>query len=194
MNNKVLITTLKIITIPTAYAIVLRLVFGVSDWMELFSVMSITFLFCLPTIMGMMTIYFSSVEKVSKLAYRIFFPWLPILFFMAITLAIAWEGWACWLMVLPLFLIAASIGGLVGGYYKFKAKETKIYISVLALLPLIISPIEGMIGSIPGTYRAYTSIDIKAPAAKIWANVTRVQTIEVEQDNGLFTKGGFQDQ
>ena len=187
MNKQTLLTSLKIIAIPTAYALVLRLFFGITDWLELFSVMSITFLFCLPTIMGMLTIYFSKVEKVQRLGYRIFFPWLPIIFFMVITLAFAFEGWACWVMVLPLFLIAASIGGLVGGYFKLKSRETKVYISVLALLPFFISPIESMMGSIPGTYQAYTSIDIQAPAEKIWANVTRVQAIDAEQDSGWLT-------
>ena len=45
-----------------------------------------------------------------------------------------------------------------------------------------------MIGAIPGTYQAYTYIDIKAPSDKIWHNVTRVGTIEANQDKGWLTK------
>jgi hypothetical protein len=55
------------------------------------------------------------------------------------------------------------------------------------LLPLFISPIESMVGTIPGTYRAYTFIDIQAPADKIWGNVTRVKEIKAEQDKGWLT-------
>lgn len=188
MINPKLLTLLKVIAIPTGYAIILRLFFGVSTWIELFSVMSISFLFCLPTVVGALAIYFSNLEQVRKLWYRVFMPWIPILFFLVITLAVALEGWACWLMVLPLFLIAASLGGLLGGYFKMKKQSTRVYISVLALLPLLMSPIEAMVGSIPGTYQAYTFIDINAPADVIWSNVTRVREINEAQDKGWLTQ------
>ena len=63
---------------PTIYAIVLRLGFGVKDWNELFSVMSVTFLFLLPTLVGALTVYLSEPQKVEKLWYRITIPWIPI--------------------------------------------------------------------------------------------------------------------
>lgn len=188
MINAKLLTALKVIAIPTGYAIILRLFFGVSTWMELFTVMSISFLFCLPTVVGALAIYFSDIEQVRKLWYRVFVPWIPILVFLVITLAVALEGWACWLMVLPLFLIAASLGGLLGGYFKMKKQSANVYISVFALLPLLMSPIEAMVGSIPGTYEAYTFIDINAPADVIWSNVTRVQEINEAQDKGWLTQ------
>ncbi len=188
MINPKLLTLLKVIAIPTGYAIILRLFFGVSTWIELFSVMSISFLFCLPTVVGALAIYFSNLEQVRKLWYRLFMPWIPILIFLVITLAVALEGWACWLMVLPMFLIAASLGGLLGGYFKLKKQSTRVYISVLALLPLLMSPIEAMVGSIPGTYEAYTFIDINAPADVIWSNVTRVREINEAQDKGWLTQ------
>lgn len=188
MDKQRLLTLLKVIAIPTAYALVLRFVFGLITWQDLFSVMSITFLFCLPTIVGALTVYFSHIDKVRNIAYRIFTPWIPILIFLVITLAFAIEGWACWLMVLPLFFIAASCGGLIGGYFKLKKQESKIYLSVLALLPLFISPLEALVGSIPGTYEAYTYIDIVAPADKIWSEVTRVKEIKEEQDKGWLTR------
>jgi len=82
MDKKRLTTALKVIAIPVVYAIVLRLIFGVSGWKELFSVMSITFLFFLPTIVGALTVYFSDIAKVQKIWYRIFVPWIPIFFFL----------------------------------------------------------------------------------------------------------------
>ncbi|MEY4931407.1 MAG: hypothetical protein RI909_2131 [Bacteroidota bacterium] len=188
MINPKLLTLLKVIAIPTAYAIILRLIFGVSTWKELFFVMSLSFLFCLPTAVGALAIYFSNVEQVRKLWYRVFMPWIPVFVFLIITLAVALEGWACWLMVLPLFLIAASLGGLLGGYFKMKKQSANLSISVLALLPLFMSPIEAMVGSIPGTYQAYTFIDINAPADVIWSNVTRVREINEAQDKGWLTR------
>lgn len=173
--------------IPTLYAIVLRLCFGIQTWQDLFSVMSVTFLCCLPTIVGALTVYLSSIENARKYAYKIFVPWIPILIFLAFTLILSWEGWACWVMLLPLFLLAASIGGLIGAYLKIRKYEKKMYLSLLTLIPFCLSPIEQSIGAIPGTYEAYTYIDIHAPAQVIWNNVTRVREIKKEQDHGWLT-------
>lgn len=176
------------IGIPTIYALILRVIFGINDWYELFSVMSLTFLFLLPTIIGALTVYLSMPEKVKSFAYRFFAPWIPILLFLVITLALAIEGWACWLMILPVFLIAASLGGLLGGYLKFRNSNVKLNISLLVLLPFLLGPIESIIETIPGTYKAYTYIDIDAPAEIIWDNVTRVKEIPGDQDKGYLTR------
>lgn len=188
MNKRTLINTIIIVGIPVLYALILRYIFAVDNWKELFKVMSMTFLFCLPFIVGALTIYVSPIEKVKKLAYRIFAPWIPIIVFLILTIAFYIEGWACWLMVLPLFLLASTIGGLIGGYFKLKKRDNKVYLSVLVFFPLLLSPIENFIGALPGTYEAYTYIDIKAPAEKIWSNITRVREIREEQDKGWLTR------
>jgi hypothetical protein len=187
MNRK-LKNTLIAFGIPTFYAVILRLLFGIKGWNELFSVMSITFLFLLPSIIGALTVYLSDKNKVGKLSYRIFAPWIPIFLFLIITLLFAIEGWACWLMILPIFLIAASIGGLIGGYLKLKKRNDRLNISILFLLPFLLSPTEQLIEKIPGTYSAYTYIDINATANKIWDNVTRVKTIDKADDTGYLTE------
>lgn len=192
MSKSRLVRALLVIGIPTLYALLLRIFFGVNSWKDLYSVMSFTFLCCLPTIVGALTIYFSSQEKAQSFSYKFFMPWVPIFIFFVLTMALALEGWACWLMVLPLFLLAASAGGFIGAHFKLKKKDNTVYISVLTLLPFLISPIEHLIGTIPGTYKAYTFIDIHAPAEKIWDNVTRVKEIPLEQDKGLLTRSlGF---
>ena len=188
MTKHRLATIAKVIAIPTLYAIVLRFVFDVRGWDELYNVMSVTFLLCLPTIMGALTIYFSSERWARDRGYTTVIPWIPLTLFVLITLACGVEGGACWAMVFPLFMISSSIGGFIGRYYKLRNKDNRFYLSVLTLLPLVIAPVENMIGAIPGTYKAYTYIDIQAPAEKIWTNVTRVREIKKEQDSGWLTK------
>ncbi len=177
----------KVIAIPTIYALLLRFVFGESTWSGVFNMMSKTFLFLLPSIVGALTVYFSSDEKAKRGNYQIFAPWVPIFIFFIITLVFAIEGWPCLVMILPIFLIAASIGGLFGGYFKKKKRDNKVYVSVIVLLPLLVSPIENYIGANTKPYEAYTFIDINAPAEKIWSNVTRVTEISMEEDKGLLT-------
>lgn len=189
MNEKIK-KILIAIGIPVVYAILVRITFGMKlkAWDDFFQVMSVTFLFLLPTIIGALTVYLSSREKAKRIAYRIFRPWIPVFLFLILTLAWGIEGWACWIMILPVFLLTSSIGGIFGGYLKTHRKNDRLNISLLILLPFLIGPIESLIETIPGTYKAYTYIDINAPKEKIWDNVTRVKEIPVEQDKGYLTR------
>ncbi len=66
-------------------------------------------------------------------------------------------------------MAAATFGGLTGRSMRRQAKERgRYYVSVLALLPLMLGPLEQLAGAIPGRYKAYTYIDIKASKSRIW--------------------------
>jgi uncharacterized protein (TIGR01777 family) len=185
---------LLVMAIPLLFGLVMRFLFGIDSWNSLLSVMSVSFLFLVPFVIGVLTIFFSPLESIKSINYRIFMPWLPILALLTLTLAFAMEGWACWIMALPLFLPCASLGGLTMGYFRLKKhKNEKTFVSVLVLLPFLASPVEQAIGSIPGRYEAYTFIDIHAAKrAQIWDNVTRVRVIDPEQDKGTLTRAlGF---
>lgn len=184
--NKTLRDVLATIGIPTAYALCMRWVYGMG-WDQLFELMSTAFIFMVPAVIGFLTVYLSAAEKVKDYGYRIFKPWVPIFVFFGITLALAWEGWACWLIVLPLFLIAASIGGMLGGALK-RRRHQHLQVSLVLLLPLLIGPLEQKIEKIPGVYKVDTHIDIQAPASVIWKHVTRVSAIPPEQDKGYLTR------
>ena len=178
---------LLVIFIPALYGITLRLIFGLREFNELFAVMSVTFLFLLPTIMGALTVYLSPTGRVQSLAYRMLIPWVPLSVFLIITLVIAIEGWACWLMILPVFMFTSTVGGLIAGHYKLKNKEKKVRISVLVLLPFLISPLESLVETKPVIYEVPTHIDIKANREKIWDNVTRVAELKNSENSGWLT-------
>jgi hypothetical protein len=190
MNKEKIKSVLITFGVPIAVLFIVSIAFGLDGAENFYSVMSVSFIFFLPFIAGALTVYLSSIEKVKIFAYRFFVPWLTILAFFLLTLLFGFEGWACWLMILPFFLIIASLGGLYGGYLKIKkAKKTgRLNISFLLFLPFLTSPIESMIKTIPGRYKAYTYIDIQSSADKIWNNVTRVKEIKKEQDKGYLTK------
>jgi hypothetical protein len=191
--NKPLATRIALVLgVPVLYALAIRYFFGLSQVSELYSVMTITFLFLMPTVVGALTVYFSSPENIKNLAYRILAPWAPVIIFFIATIALSWEGWICWIMVMPLFLVAASIGGLVAGYLKTRPRDGKALVSVLALSPLLVAPLESLVEAIPGTYEAYTSIDIRSTPDRIWDNVTRVGEIPESMDKGWLTRSmGF---
>lgn len=186
--NKTLKTIFLAIGIPTLYALTLRIVFGIDQWKEFLTVMSLSFLFIMPAVIGILTVYLSPYERTRSWIYRLLAPWTPVILFFMITLLTGQEGWACWMMIMPLFLVIASIGGIIGAYLKYRKTQNKLQVSGLVLLPLFFAPLESLIEKVPGTYTAYTSIDIQAPADKIWDEVTRVREIPQEQDNGYLTR------
>ena len=189
MNQRQIKQALKVIGIPVLVALVLRYLFNFPALEVLWSLMTLTFFASVPYIVGALTVYLSSVNKVKSLAYRIFCPWIPIFVFFGITIALSLEGWACWLMILPIFLLFASLGGYTAGYFKLKKlrQTNNVHLSLALILPFLLGPIENAIGGAPAFYKAYTFIDIKAPKDRIWSNVTRVKEIREAEDQGGLT-------
>lgn len=181
---------LKVILIPILFALILRVLFGASLFDNYLSVMTWTFFILVPLAIGALTIYYSSIDKARSILYRIFAPWLPILIVILLTILIGLEGWACWIMISPLFFIFGSIGGSIAGYFKIKkTKENEqLNLSILVLLPFIIGPIENNISINPKIYKTYTSIIINSNDKKIWDNVTSVKEIKENEDSSKLTK------
>lgn len=177
------------IAIPMLVLLVIYLGFSLNGTSQLWSVMTVSFILLVPCSIGALTIYLSPIEKVKSRIYQATMPWYPLLAFMVITIAFSLEGWACWFMIMPVFMLAASVGGIIAGYFKLKKhKNERLNISLLILLPFIISPVEQAISITPHKYEAYTFIDLHASKAKIWQNVTRVKAIEKKQDKGWLTR------
>lgn len=183
---KLLMNSIHLI-VPVAYALGLRLLFGSDLLGELLAVMSIAFLFLAPFVVGTLTIYLTKDERNrNSLSYQMLMPWVPIFVFFVITLALSIEGWACWIMILPLYLLAASIGGVMGGALARRTGRSA-KMSLLVLLPLCVAPLERLMETTPAVYELYTYIDMEAPPERIWANVTRVAPISEEEDQGRLT-------
>lgn len=180
---------IKIILIPLIFAIGIRLIFGADIFDDFISVMSWTFFLTTPAGIGALMIYFSPVQKVRSIKYRVFYPWIPVFMVLAITMLLMIEGWACWLMILPLFLLFASIGGLIAGYFKLKKRNSeKLNISIFVLLPFLMGPIEHSINTNKQIFTTTTSIIIYSDSQTIWNNVTSVKPISDSEDNSKLTK------
>lgn len=190
MEKSRLLYYVKLLAIPIVAALILRFVFNVESWEDIWTVMSISFFLGLPYLVGVITIYLSKIEKIQSRMYQFFFPWIPIIAFFLITLILSLEGWACWIMILPIFLILSGLGGLTAGYIRLKKSNTlnRLQISFAIVLPLIASPIEQMVGPVNSTFKANTSIEINASKERIWKHVTRVYDISEEEDKGILSK------
>jgi hypothetical protein len=156
-------------------------------WLNLLTVMSLTFLILVPYGIGYLTIWFLPRNKQVSGWESVLFPWITTAAFLTITICFTIEGWPCWIMALPFFLLFSSIGGYMAKVHRKKWRNGRLNVCLVVLLPLIVGPIEHLIHFIPGTYTANTSIIIHAPADSIWNNVTRVRYIPVNQTNTTLT-------
>lgn len=179
-----------VLAAPVVYALFARLLFG-SDFTELAApVMSISFLVLVPFVVGFLTVMISPPAKARSTRYCIFLPWVPLYAFMSVTLVFKIEGAGCWIMIMPIWMIASSIGGVVAGKRRGKQSDDsqKLQGGWVLFLPIVCAPVEKLLPLLPARYEAYTYSDIKAPAEKIWSNVVRVRTITPKEDHGGVTK------
>jgi hypothetical protein len=177
--------------VAVTYALVMRVFFGLSIFRDFLAVMSLSFFIAVPFGIGYLTILLSDIENVKRRSYCIMAPWIPIFLFLILTLIIKIEGWACWLMILPFFLLFATLGGLMAGHFKLKRhnkRSQKLQVSLVFLLPFVITPFEKLLPDLPTRYTANTFADIHASPEKIWSNVVRVRKIPEEQDHGTLTR------
>ncbi len=188
MNQKAK-TAVIIIAIPVGYALLMRVIFGLDIVKDFVRVMSITFLLAVPFVIGFLTVVLSPRKDAVRMSYAVLAPWVPIGVFFVVTLVLAMEGWACWLMILPVFLAFATLGGLFARFFiRWKKKPNKLQVSLVMLLPFALAPFEKLLPDLPARYEAYTFADIQAPADKIWANVVRVRAISEQADRGTLTR------
>jgi len=157
-----------------------------ASWATFFAVMTIAFLFLVPTALGAITVV--QHPKPSWL-YRIFAPWLPIAAMTLFCWAVGWEGSICVVMGLPVLLVCSSIGGILGGWSLLRGKSTRV---AMALLPFAFAPIERHIEPPTHIQRLETTIAIHASPSAVWAQVVEVPTIAPsELRPALFTNLGF---
>jgi hypothetical protein len=173
-----------------AFAFILRWVFSIHSLNRLYSVMTITFIAGLPFAVGFITVYLCKLDTVRYLPNAFLIPFIPIFAFFLLTFIFSIEGMACWIMILPIFLILAGLGGLTSRYFRLKKEDNQnnTFVFIIVLLPFFMAPIEKAIGAIPGRYQAYTEIEIHASKKQIWQNVTRVKAINEQQDSASFTR------
>lgn len=164
------------------FAILFSLIFTITD----LEFVSVAMLVGTPISVGVFTVYFSDEEQVKSRIFNAFQPWFSVLGWALIALFLAWETLICVVMLLPLYLPLASVGGLLAGYFRNKKKSTGKILSI-GFLPLLILPIEAPYQT-PTIYHAeLDSIVINAPIEKVWQSLPNIQNIKQDELKWTFS-------
>ena len=180
------------------YALGIRLIFGLDvQWINsgfgggVSALMTFAFIFVMPFATGFITGYISR-QKTSVL-YYIFAPWLTLFLVFFFAFIFELEGLICLVIIAPVYLILASIGGLVAYFVvKNSKKYNTLVLCSIVLLPFLTLPVENSLEREEKIVDVNTSIMINADEKEVWENIVRVYEIdETENDNTMFLMMGF---
>lgn len=175
------------------YGLVVRVIFGWTDFGDIFSLLSITFLGVVPILLGLIPIFLASDDQLDKQWYPVVHPLLTVLVFFIFCIASRLEDLICIIVLAIPYMAAAVVFGIIARIIivaRRKKKNKKIY-SIL-LLPLLLGPIEQQLDSPVGTYSVVSRIGVDARPEEIWPNIIRVREIgEAEYKKGFFNFAGI---
>jgi hypothetical protein len=161
------------------YGLFCRLAFTFNWSQKLVTVMSIGFLMVMPLAVG-----FISAFLAVRAGQRGPVAWLALPILTTIALIVSsfllfWEGIICLIMLFPVALIMAVIGGAVGALCARRFGATPVL--CVAMLPFVVSAAEHWAGPAYEVREVATSIAIKAAPAAVWREIERVAPIRVEE-------------
>lgn len=151
---------------------------------DILRVMSIGFIFFMPLALGCIVVYIAELKRPQRIYAWILLPWLSVILALAGTLITLLEGFICIAMFLPIGLVLASVGGVVGGLaarYVRSRRTKSLTVACMVLLPFLTGPWEKQVAYEWESRRVENVIDIQAPVEVVWRNIERVPAIQHEE-------------
>ncbi|MCB0721744.1 MAG: hypothetical protein KDC42_05505 [Ignavibacteriae bacterium] len=173
------------------YALSTRLIFGLHidwpgrDFTSGAMLVSFAFIFVMPFAAGYITAYVA--KPGTSLVYCLLAPWITVVLLLFFSFIFALEGLICIVMVLPVFLLMGSFGGLTAYFVGRAGKNINtVVLCSVVLLPFLTIPVENNIESEKEFVAVQTSIMINSTDDKVWDNIVRVYEIDEKENESTF--------
>jgi len=170
----------------TIYGVISRLIFGVES---VSSTLSIGFFLVTPFVLGFLTVMLGTDQQKSSWWYVLSAPWATTAICMGLAALFQLEVLICIIMASPIFLILASLGGLLakGLWHLIRSNGGRASaIVILAVLPYVSIPIERLLPLTSLTRTIHSQIVIDASPEIVWSNITNLQSIEDSEKSEPF--------
>jgi hypothetical protein len=166
------------VVLGVLYGISIRLLFELDQLKGIGELVTISFMFVVPFVIGFIRIFFEAkVAPDISVGRMITISWQPIFVFLVTTFFTLLEGSICILIALPGFMFFASCGGISAGLLS-RSLRTKSTLACVAVMPLLLSPIELNYLQLSKTYEVKNQIEINAIPEVIWSQIGNVQDIK----------------
>ncbi|ALJ01583.1 hypothetical protein DC20_19185 [Rufibacter tibetensis] len=143
--------------------------------------MSIAFLFAVPAVIGAITVYFGTESQKASRLFRVSMPWVTVFAFLYTTIITYLEATICVVMLLPAFMLSASLGGVAMGRILERLKSKQQTLNIFLALPFLFAPIEYQFDSPTSISTVDTEITINAGKETVWNNIKSVPAIKDEE-------------
>ncbi len=160
--------------IGATYGIITRVVFG-----ERATLASITYLFLIPAILGIVPLVFAGDDQIRSYRNIIFIPWITITTFFLTTVLVGMEEFLCLLVLGGPFFILGTIGALIVRLIMIRQKKNKLL--ALMFLPFLLSPVEEQFKSPSEIYRVESEVIVSASRNTVWENIVEVREIRTDE-------------
>lgn len=166
-----------------AYGVFTRIVFGLgkSQPFDLFSTISIGFLFLVPLAIGALTVFFAAPEHKLSWLHALVAPWIPTSICLIFAGLLAWEFSFCLILAAPIFFGMSSLGGLLICLLFHLKKRSEKYqtqtLLVFLLAPYFFAPLENQFPMQDSIRTVHSQIEIKASPEVVWRNITRFRQV-----------------
>ncbi len=148
-----------------------------------FGVMTLAFVVLVPLVVGFLSVALTpDGDRMPPPVGLVFITCAACLGFV---LAAGLEGTICVVLIAPLFLLFATLGGFLGSGLRRLARSRRMYASgilVMLVLPYTAAPLEGRLPLPDARRTVVASTVVRADAATVWRTVVRPTGIRPEEN------------
>lgn len=164
-----------------AYGLTIRLGFEWTHLHPFFQIVSKAFLVACPMSVGAIAVFWSAGDKTISVGKQVSVSVTAMLAFLVAMFVTLLEGLICLVLVMPVFLVASILGGLIAGLVHNKLRVRASTLPVFALLPLLVGPVEGLFPPERSEQTVTNSIHISAPPEKVFQHLADVRDIHPDE-------------
>ena len=180
MTGSTASSRLKAIAAGVVYGVALRLLMDL-EFHAFSGLMSLSFFALVPAAIGFIVVYIDPASATRSPARDLVAPAIAMVAFLLTTMILMLEGSICVLIALPWFLAFASAGGLIAGWLRRRLLLGGRTLSVVLMLPVVVSPIEAHLPTMDSHLHRQDSILIQAPPEVVWSRITNVAEIDSDE-------------
>lgn len=160
------------------YGLLLRVGFENKSLHAWLQIVSTAFLVVAPFSVGAISVLLAAGKSPIHVGMQVMVSCSAMAMFLLAMFMCALEGLICIVLVVPVFFLAAIIGGFIGGaiHNHFRVSNTNIY--SFALLPLLLGPIEARLPPVQSEQQVSTVIQIQASPEEVFEQLASVQDIK----------------
>lgn len=151
-----------------------------------FSPMLGSFVYLAPAVCGAVTVYMAERVKRRTWGYYIWTPWVSTCLFVSGTLLVFIEGIICAVLIVPLFAMLGTVGGLVMGAVCRITHWPKPALYSFAVLPLLLGGIEPQLPNPDRFSQTSRTLFIAAPAERVWRELNEARDIRPGELDGAW--------